>query len=1015
MLPTLLIVVLLHLFRLSEGGPTFLEEYRGSYVPKTIETWYGLQVIAPDTPYVARAGPNELYFIDTRFDNETASHVKEQIEKAMLPKADGYYFSIDGTSATVEIKNSETNETTFVFDPPYARVIFAQAINKRNPELKLPEHEPAGDWLVTYDHQMAFVPGATSGATTTVGQELPMLLAGRPESVDLLLDAGADPNLPGQYGYTPLRTCADFEVEQSRWRRIVQNGSAKAKIAGSIFLRDHHQPLSADDLDGSKWRSHSLTQESDSTHLDSILNSLVLHGAKISGIESSLREAFDAAVLHRRDYTAECLLRLQSRFLPDMNLLQGSEIEGFVATKSRVESERSSLRQENSNNSRQTNNASRRQSRALYLNKLLGLRQYDMVKETVSNIDVSELGGFWISGHIPLLHTLARFGLFDVLKRVCTREVASKFDDHEWCNQAETAYHVHKNDIEPLLKVACNREIPNMAVIRFLVEDMSVNINATSRKRVFVDNGKQSEHVSGHSVLHDIAKGKTWWNVHEALPYLIRKGADLEVRNGSGDTPLHIAVEQKRYKGVFYKEAVKILLESGADANTVNYHGESCLSKAGTDTGLIKLLLSHGAKISSAAIFSAIGLHQGDFANLRRPTNGILEGIPPLYHAAFCRVQDNRVKDNDLIPSRTRMMTVLLRHGADPYATIGKLHRVSDGTFKGDIESEDGPESEWTSKTYTVIHEILHKGFVAEPLFDLPSLQMETRDSTGQTLLLAASRGRNMKQFQDLLARGADFTARDQEGRTIVHNLMKHEPEETTYECLKALFNQYPNLVHMPDKAGDTPLHYVLKSQEPHLSDYFDRESERGCRRDIDLLLEQGADPLQPDSNGNTALHFFALRPLRFKSRIEQFQSLGVDINARNKAGNSPIFEYIARGQLRAGGPYGYIHNRELENHDDVHYLRYFKQVGVDFFARDNAGSSLLHVLARRKLNSSRFVHFEEERTVPIKNLVNWFEFLTGIGLDPMLEDAQQRTCLDVASACGNEHILKLFQQKPVE
>lgn len=144
MLPTLSIVVLLHLFRLPEGGPTFLEEYRGSYVPKTIETWYGLQVIAPDTPYVARAGPNQLFFIDTQFDNETASHVKEQIEKATIPKADGY-FSIDEISATVEIKNSETNETTFVFDPPYARVIFAQAINERNPELKLPEHEPAGD------------------------------------------------------------------------------------------------------------------------------------------------------------------------------------------------------------------------------------------------------------------------------------------------------------------------------------------------------------------------------------------------------------------------------------------------------------------------------------------------------------------------------------------------------------------------------------------------------------------------------------------------------------------------------------------------------------------------------------------------------------------------------------------------------------------------------------------------------------------------------------------------------
>jgi hypothetical protein len=44
-----------------------------------------------------------------------------------------------------------TGETTFVFDPPYARVLLAKGMNRRNPELKLPEHEPAGDWLVTYD------------------------------------------------------------------------------------------------------------------------------------------------------------------------------------------------------------------------------------------------------------------------------------------------------------------------------------------------------------------------------------------------------------------------------------------------------------------------------------------------------------------------------------------------------------------------------------------------------------------------------------------------------------------------------------------------------------------------------------------------------------------------------------------------------------------------------------------------------------------------------------------------
>ncbi|KAK7425616.1 hypothetical protein QQZ08_007939 [Neonectria magnoliae] len=150
MLFTLLIAMLMNPFRPCEGSPTFQEEYRGNYVPKVIDSWHGLQVVAPDTPYVAAAGQNQLYFIDTRFDPETAKHIKEQIEWATVPGQDDV-ISIDEISATAEVKNTVTGETLFVFDPPYARVLFAKGMNKRNPKLKLPEHEPAGDWLVTYD------------------------------------------------------------------------------------------------------------------------------------------------------------------------------------------------------------------------------------------------------------------------------------------------------------------------------------------------------------------------------------------------------------------------------------------------------------------------------------------------------------------------------------------------------------------------------------------------------------------------------------------------------------------------------------------------------------------------------------------------------------------------------------------------------------------------------------------------------------------------------------------------
>lgn len=123
--------MLLNPFRPYEGSPTYQEEYRGSYVPKAIDTWRGPQIVAPDTSYVAAAGKNHLYFIDTRFDAETARHVKEQIERALVVKADDY-IAINEFLATVEVRNSVTGETTFMFDPAYARVLFAKGINKRN-------------------------------------------------------------------------------------------------------------------------------------------------------------------------------------------------------------------------------------------------------------------------------------------------------------------------------------------------------------------------------------------------------------------------------------------------------------------------------------------------------------------------------------------------------------------------------------------------------------------------------------------------------------------------------------------------------------------------------------------------------------------------------------------------------------------------------------------------------------------------------------------------------------------
>ncbi|KAJ5198176.1 uncharacterized protein N7498_007293 [Penicillium cinerascens] len=779
--------------------------------------------------------------------------------------------------------------------------------------------------------------------------------SGRPESVDLLLDAGADPNLPGKDQYTPLRACAEFEIEQARWKMIGEKDNTRALKTASIWLGTREVPSAGEDLERLQWSSHDLKDESDSTRLDEILISLVLHGANTTGDNGSIRDAFHAAVSNQRKYTAECLTRLQSRLAPNTHLVKGSDGDGFIFCKTRLEGERSLLRKEKEKQKTwKTTERSRNDAQVMFMVKLLGLRQYGLFLETIPELDILLLKSASYSTNVSLLHTLVGFGLSDILDCVSTREAAMKFDDHEWCGQAEAANHCRKNVARPLLITACNRELPNMDVVRILAEQMGVNINLNCRKESWA-NGR-SETVLGNGVLHDLAEGATWWNVHRALPYLISKGANLELRNDDGETPLHISLDYERYKGVFYKEAVKILLDNGADANAVNSKGETCLSKAGTDIELIRLLLSHGAKVSGAAILSAIELDnvellefflsQGDLANMR-------PAAPET-------------------PERDRLFTQT-RHGADPYATFVKLHRVKDNSFNVDEfdETDEASEDEWEPETCTVIHQILMTGDMVEPLLQLPSLQLEVRDDKGRTLILCTGR---TKQIQSLVDLGADITAQDNSGKTVVHTLIQHMPSEQIITTIGALFTRDPSLVHVSDKFDDTPLHYVLRARCI-------------CLEYVDLLLEHGADPLQPDSNGNMALYFLATQPFTHKAHIQQFLDLGLDINARNNNGNTALLRYLEQGSLRTGG---FWCTAETDERDDNNGLLFFKDLGkLDFFLRD------------------------DELTAPTENLVQRFQFLMDMGLDPMLEDTQQRTSLDIAAACGNEHILKLFKQNP--
>ncbi|KAJ5435417.1 hypothetical protein N7445_006302 [Penicillium cf. griseofulvum] len=417
---------------------------------------------------------------------------------------------------------------------------------------------------------------------------------------------------------------------------------------------------------------------------------------------------------------------------------------------------------------------------------------------------------------------------------------------------------------------------------------------------------------------------------------------------------------------------------------------------------MTKLLIAHGAHVNATAIFSAIELHEtviletllshgSDSSTKRgamRPTFLILRShlfsLPvPLHCDSLSLTLESHPRSNNLDKDAldARIMTILLNHGADPFTTyVGEL---SPGYS---IEESDSDLDDPELHRRTVIHEILKSGHVFNPFFQLPSVQLELRDSSGCKLLLAASQSEMMLRgrssitnptFRELIDRGADVMAQYNDGNTILHHIRPPRvpfgfivPLTVDSELLKTLKEviiRNPGLLHQRDRKGETFFHRILLLGDFNI---------------IDDLLEMRADPLQPDSNGDTALHHLAkhLRENQLQAHFKRFLEADVDINSRNCQGDTPLFKYIENGVPE-----------HFEKEDDLTETIFgmFEEARVDFFAPNNAGSSLLHLLASKR---------------KVAGMI-----LMSRGLDPMLEDARQRTSLDVAAVCGSEHIIKLF------
>ncbi|KAM0559898.1 hypothetical protein ACHAPJ_003848 [Fusarium lateritium] len=845
--------------------------------------------------------------------------------------------------------------------------------------------------------------------------------SGRPESVQLLLEAGADVNLQRVF-----EACGDFEEEDERWKNLhpstdgYWNGNAVA-----IKLDDTSRPRS--------WSKKTLgLTVNDTGRLEEILDMVLkpsLDLSSVNGSEISTRtNFFFRAYAHGHHYTARCfkialekaglsaypdgLASRRPKFpdvmrqafeigcvqmLPDADIIKGGKEDKWIA---------------------------------LYY---LTQRQ-DFLLEKLPHLGVDFLShsNDHDNGIPGVLAFLVRHGMTSLVDRIGADLAQSRLESggwHAFGDETQPGLWFAKRDLsgakpigdgqEPLILHAVWRELPNMNMLRLLIDKFKVDINEPYYTSKYVSKGHYKISPDNSALLH-VAKGKCWWHVHQALPYLLDKGADMEIRNGSGQTPLHVAISHT--SGLYSREAAKTLIRAGADVNASDNDGLNCLAGASQDMELVSLLIELGATVTAAALFAAV---EDDNLPLLQKfvSGGVNPNIrldAPIESEDAKRKRRRRLyksmrepgdtEKHEAFPlfqaakkNKTQMAQMLLDHGADPFArftTLTKKYAEVGGDIPGDITG---------TKECKILHELIFLGCQVDYFFDYQGLDVNHRDSGGCTLLHAACQHRHgpdvavdakkeeneqVSIFRRLIDIGADIKAQDDHGRNVLHCMAMLQTFSKYEKSLEYILEKGPSLADQPDCEGKTPLYYAME--------LGGKEGDLGIGK---KMLKAGADPFVISNDGNNLLHVLApyLEDKEARISFKKLVDRGLDVNHRNNQGEAPIFAFYKRRWIHYypwqldgtdgagcsidGEPVELKYKKKRQSANSM-----LKKIGIDFFARDAKGRGLLHVVANGG--------------------VERFEELMEMGLDTKLEDNEQKTPLDIAAACENQEVLALFEKK---
>lgn len=430
----------------------------------------------------------------------------------------------------------------------------------------------------------------------------------------------------------------------------------------------------------------------------------------------------------------------------------------------------------------------------------------------------------------------------------------------------------------------------------------------------------------------------------ELIQMLLKAGADpnQEDPRGRKDTPLHLAVHKRNWF------IVDMLLEAGADPNKPDVYGMVPLNFAlRGDIGLAERLLKGGADPKVKSKYGGKNLIMQELVeswNLNDKQK--MDNIELLL--------DHGLDINDIDDYNSTCLLYFFRRGISPLLL---RFLIKNGANVNIVSKENE----------TALNLSLKK--ICDESIEILSILLEAgadhRLGDNPLLTLVKQRTYNnddeyeyvkMSMIQTLIEAGVDLYAKDEYENTLLHLIcMKSAWNQILEILLKKMATQlhskslkkdsdtsrtkkaYNRFINAQNKNGDTPILYCIKNAVVGWVGWIQVNLEG-----VKLLLDFGADPNIPNSDGNICLHL-----TQNKDTIEIILPKTNDINTKNNQGYTPLLKNI--------------NNREI--------VEILIKNGANINAVNNEGSNGLHLLL-------------SENVIDVTMPIDYITFLINSGVD---------------------------------